>query len=380
MKKIAIILSHPVQYYSPLFKALAKRIKIKVFYCFNPDEKTQGDGFNKQFSWDIPLFDGYDYEFVKNISQKPGFNHFMGLVNPDLIPEVNKFNPDALLVFGWNYQSHFKAMRYFKGKIPVLFRGDSTLWDFKPGINKIFKPLFLRWVYKYVDIALYVGKNNKDYFIAHGLKEKQLVWAPHAVDNDYFRDSTENHKKEALAWKESLGIGMNEIIFLFVGKLNKIKDPLLLLNAFERLNDIKARLIFVGSGPLEDELKGRASKNNMIIFLGFQNQKQMPVCYRLADVLVLPSRGPYETWGLVVNEAMACGLPILSSDKCGCSVDLVHEGVNGYIFKAGDVIGLFEKLNVMMDKDRIRKMGEESLRIISNWSIDVLCEQILKVV
>jgi glycosyltransferase involved in cell wall biosynthesis len=111
-------------------------------------------------------------------------------------------------------------------------------------------------------------------------------------------------------------------------------------------------------------------------FMDFQNQICMPVVYQAADLFCLPSKGPAETWGLVVNEAMACKKAILVSDKVGCAVDLVKPGYNGTIFKAGDVNALTDALIQLTDKKLLAEMGEHSREIIEGWSIDVQVKNI----
>ena len=114
-------------------------------------------------------------------------------------------------------------MRYFKGKIPVYFRGDSTLLDERQGLKLIARRIFLRWVYNTIDFAFYVGTRNKEYFLAHGLKNKQLIFAPHAVDNERFCDKNGNYKRKAIDWRQSIGIKDDEFVFLFAGKLEPRK-------------------------------------------------------------------------------------------------------------------------------------------------------------
>lgn len=412
-KKLAIIVTHPIQYYSPLFRKIAEsgRIELKVFYTWSQAQGKKYDpGFGKEVDWDIPLLEGYNYTFVKNISKNPGSNHFYGIDNPTLIKEIEDWKADAVLVIGWNFQSHLKAMRYFKEKIPVYFRGDSTLLDETPGIRKYLRRMFLRWVYSYVDYAFYVGTRNKEYFLAHGLKEKQLIFAPHAIDNERFYDKDGSYKQKALEWRRSLRIDDDDFVFLFAGKLEPKKNPMLLLNAFLELNNPKAHLIFVGNGILENVLKtisGHSelvsesnyhtevkleklkqvhpynnNNNSTIHFLDFQNQSVMPTVYRLGNVFVLPSQGPGETWGLAVNEAMACGLPVIVSDKVGCAVDLVENGKNGYIFKSEDINDLkkvmYDCMVEWMDnKKKFMEMGLKSFQKIKDYSMEVLAENII---
>ncbi|MGA9652061.1 glycosyltransferase family 4 protein [Pedobacter sp.] len=370
-KKLAIVSTHPIQYYAPVFKLLAQEIEIKIFY-------TQGDyslnkfdlGFKQKIEWDLPLLDGYDYTFVENNAKDRGTHHFNGINNPTLITQIKDYQPQAVLVYGWAWKSHLKAIRYFKGRIPVYFRGDSTLFSKTSKWKTLFKPLFLKWVYSHVDLAFYVGKANKAYFKKYGLNEKQLVFAPHAIDNERF---SENRAVEVSALREKLGIGNEEVLLLFSGKFDMIKNPDILLDAFLKLDLKNVYLLFVGNGALEEKLKATSEKqktnNNRIYFMDFQNQTQMPSIYQACDLFCLPSRS--ETWGLAVNEAMACGKAILVSDQVGCAIDLVKPQVNGDIFKSEDLEDLKNKLlSFVANKSRLVTFGETSKTIIKDWSFE----------
>lgn len=177
-KKIAIITTHPIQYYAPLFVALSKSevFDFHVFYTKGDVQNYQFDGaFGKNITWDIPLLVGYSHTFLENTSKNVKKGDFWSIKNPTIISELKKSGVDAIIIFGWNYQSHFETMRYFKGKIPVFFRGDSTLLD-KTGFFKTFiRTLFLKFIYRFVDYAFYVGKSNKHYFLKMGIIEKKTI-------------------------------------------------------------------------------------------------------------------------------------------------------------------------------------------------------------
>lgn len=371
MKKLAIILSHPIQYYSPLFQLLSKSCELKVFYTIGNNAIENGhfdEGFQRHVIWDIPLLSGYNYEIVKNNAKAIG-HHFFGIRNPDLINSLELFQPSAILVYGWSYESHLKCIRYFSGKVPIWFRGDSTLLDSKHLLTKIVRKLFLTWVYKHIDIAFYVGEANKAYFEAMGFPKKKLIFAPHAIDNDRFGQI---RRVEALALRKSLGIDENEILILFAGKFEHKKNPKLLLNTFLQINQSNVQLLFIGNGALEQELKQLASTSvakNRIHFMDFQNQNVIPVFYQACDLFCLPSCGPGETWGLTVNEVMAAGKAILVSDKAGCSCDLVQEGKNGYTFESENENELKRKLEIILKQD-LKEMGNYSYKTIQNWSIE----------
>ncbi len=382
--RLAIVTSHPIQYYAPLFRLLAKEpgMELKVFYTWSQSQKgaKYDRDFGKMIDWDIPLLDGYSYEFVNNTSKDPGVHHYKGIINPDLNNKIEEWNPDFLLVIGWSFRSHFSAMRHFKGKIPVLFKGDSTLLDEKPGIKKMLRRIFLRWVYSKVDYALYVGKNNHDYFYKHGLKENQLRFVPHAVDNKRF-NGPDNFESEASEWRRDLGILKDDLVVLFAGKLEPKKDPEFMLRLANNIPDPRLKLIMVGNGKLEEELRMRGSEDKRIIFMDFQNQQRMPLVYRLADIFVLPSTGPGETWGLAVNEAMACKRPVIVSAKCGCAPDLVEENITGWVFEPGK--GGDEKIkellnNIMDNRYVLDTMGDQAWQKLQSYSYPIAIEKIKK--
>jgi glycosyltransferase involved in cell wall biosynthesis len=381
MKKLAIVTTHPIQYNAPFFRLLKERgnVVVKIFYTWEQAKESKYDpGFGKDIKWDLPLLDGYDYTFVKNTSPWPGSHNFLGIINPSLGKELIYWSPDAILVFGWPFYSNLKVLAHFKNRIPVLFRGDSTLLDDNCGLKSFIRSIILKWVFRHIDKALYVGKNNKEYFLKYGLKESQLIFAPHVVDNERFEANAVENKKKAYAWRQSLGIKDNDRVFLFCGKLIAKKNPRILLEAFKELNLANTHLLFVGDGLLKEQLKKEALGN--VHFIDFQNQEIMPVVYLLGDVFVLPSQGPGETWGLAVNEAMACGLSVLVSDKCGCAEDLVKDGVNGYIFESNNLDDLVEKMNLLALKCNLPLMGEESFKIINDYAYDNLCNNIEKTV
>jgi glycosyltransferase involved in cell wall biosynthesis len=381
MKKLAIVTTHPIQYNAPLFQLLAGNdaVQIKVFYTW--EQSQQGakydPGFGRHIEWDIPMLEGYDYCFVKNTASHPGTHHFNGIVNPGLVKEIEKWAPDAILVFGWSFNSHLKCLRYFHGKRHILFRGDSTLLDEKPGMRKWIRRLFLKWVYRHVDSALYVGTNNKNYFLRHGIPEESLLFAPHAVDNDRFAEPDDDYVREAGLWRSRLGIEADEVVVLFAGKLEPKKNPFFLLDLVKGIPSAKFKVLIIGNGVLENKLKERAAGDRRIIFLDFQNQQKMPVVYRLADLFILPSTGPDETWGLAVNEAMACGRAVLVSSKAGCAIDLVRDKENGLILK-GDREECIDFISGMLtDKARLAEMGLSSREIIRQYSIQKIADAII---
>jgi len=385
LPKLAIITTHPIQYYAPVFRTIAASgaLDLRVFYTWSQaaGNGVFDQGFGTEVKWDLPLLDGYASQFVRNVAERPGTDHFRGLITPTLVREIEAWRPDAVLVYTWNSVSHLNALRHFKGKVPVLFRGDSTLIDGRAWWRAALRRLFLTWVYSHVDMALAVGSNNRDYFTWCGLPPHRIALAPHSVDTIRFAAHSPAQEDRAAAWRQELGINPDATAFLFAGKLQSKKNPHLLLEAFKRLND-GSHLIFVGNGELESELKSRAAAMTNVHFLPFQNQTAMPAVYRLGDLFVLPSQGPEETWGLALNEAMASGRGVIASSKVGGARDLVQPGENGWMFESGDQKGLEDILRRAVAGGRaiLRALGRAAQERSAHWSTEVSARRITEAV
>lgn len=372
MVKLAIVTTHPIQYNAPWFRLLSEKSEVEVMVFYTWEQSESGAKYDPDFKtvvdWDIPLLEGYNYKFVKNISKTPGSHHYRGIDNPTLNNEIEDWGADTVLVFGWAFKSHLSCLKYFKGKIPVLFRGDSTLLDEKRGLKQIVRRVFLRYIYRNIDYAFYVGTNNKDYFLAHGLKEKQLVFVPHAIDNERFKEDNVN-KEQVKVWKNKLNISENDLVVLFAGKLEEKKNPKLVIELAKALPYSRLKFIIVGNGPLLDDLK-KYNNSSRVHFVGFQNQSVMPVMYHLSDVYILPSKGPGETWGLAINEAIAANKYVITTNKVGCAIDIVEVGQNGAIVNLNDLSHTKKCVQDLLNNENIAidKKNDINQKILSTYS------------
>jgi len=336
--KLAFIVSHPIQYYVPLYQALAARddVAIKVFYTWHAAERPELDrGFGVPVAWDIPLLSRYSYELVANVSRDPGPHRFLGLRNPALVRRVEAWGPDAVHITGWAWLSHLMALRAFAKKgTPTLFRGDSHLLDESlRGLRWRLKRAILRRVFSWPSAFLVVGAANRAYYEAFGVGAERLLPCPHSIDVARFAEPADELERKAAAWRESLGIPGDHCVLLYAGKFERKKRPLELMQAVHRLGDAGVTLLMVGGGELELQVRALAAEyGQRVVVLPFQNQSRMPLVYRLGDLFILPS-AHNETWGLAVNEAMACGRPVLVSDRVGCAQDVVDERC-GWTFSA----------------------------------------------
>ncbi|NUN63529.1 glycosyltransferase family 4 protein [Pseudanabaena biceps] len=379
MINLAIIASHPIQYYAPLFRCISQSayFRIKVFYLWDFGVTDQVDqGFKQSLKWDIPLLEGYDFEFVPNVSEDRGTHHIFGLRNPSLTQRVLAFKPDAiLLTVSYNYASIYRflwQMRHIE--IPIIFRGDSHRILPKNNFKEKFKRLVISRIFQSFDACLYVGKANYEYFRYHFVNSNKLFFAPHAIDSSRFL-TCDSIYEQARLWKQELGISVDHQVIVFAGKFENKKRPLDLLKAFVDANLENVSLLMVGAGNLKTEMQAFVNQNDdfsdRIFFAPFQNQSLMPRTYAVADLFVLPSYGNGETWGLAINEAMCMGCPVVVSNHVGCSSDLVQPFENGLIFEAGNIMALTNSLSeAMRDRDRLKQWGEASKKIIANYSYE----------
>ena len=363
--RLAIVQSHPTQYYSPWFRYIQANgeIDLRVFYLWEFGVTRQTDRqFCTDFQWDVDLLSGYDHEFVPNVAREPGTHHFGGLDNPALTERLAAWKPDALLLFGYKWKSLLRAIVWARrNRVPLLFRGDSHFIG--RGKPSFFKRWPLALLYRQFRGFLHVGAANREYFLTLGVPANRLFFAPHSVDDSLFDPNRSDHRAAAEKLRRELDLPPDRKVILYAGKFVSAKQPLELLRAFTTQNDNAATLLFVGDGPLKAELQSLAAENPSadVRFLPFANQSEMPARYLLADLFVLPSRGLYETWGLAVNEAMHMGVPALVSERVGCQRDLVEDGVTGWVFSHDSETNLQEKLSEALDVIR-RTQNLESIR------------------
>ena len=377
-KRLAIIVSHPIQYYAPLYQRLALRndLAIKVFFTWHAGQAAVEDhGFKTEIAWDIPLTEGYKFELVRNTSSAAGTDHFFGLKNPSLVERVINWRPDVVHITGWAWFSHLMALRAFSTKgVPILFRGDSHLLDAgQSGPHWWVKRAVLRRVFSWPTGFLVTGSANRAYYEAFDVAPERLFHCPHSIDVGRFAKTTNLVEQEAVRLRECLGINRDQCVLLYAGKFERKKQPLKLMHAVQALRNPKAVLVMVGSGELEADVRALAIADpGRFRVLPFQNQSRMPVVYRLGDLFVLPSSFG-ETWGLAVNEALACGRPVLVSDRVGCATDVVSASC-GWVFSSSDPSALTSALSeALNDRTKLFEMGRRATK--QAWSFDIKCTE-----
>ncbi|MEM6821198.1 MAG: glycosyltransferase family 4 protein [Verrucomicrobiota bacterium] len=345
--KVAIITTHPIQYYAPWFRNITQTsdIDLNVLYLWNFGVTQQKDpGFKTTFQWDVPLLEGYPYHFIENQSSDPGTHHFWGINNPGLESFLLNWKADALLMIGYSFYSMQRLMvSPALRKIPFLLRGDSHRLVAAGGIKRYVKDCITRLLFQRFSAFLFCGEANRNYFLNHGACESELFFCPHSIDSNQFNEQSSYEATKSL--KRQWKVPESDIVLLFVGKFEEKKQPLELIEAFNQISTDRTSLVFIGSGSLKNEMLKKSGNNPKIRICEFSNQSEMPDIYRAADLVILPSLGSYETWGLVIQESLFCGTPVLVSDHVGCYQDLVASKEQGWVFQAGNLQSLKETLN-----------------------------------
>ncbi len=370
--KLCVLTTHPIQYMAPWFRALAQEpeFDLEVIYLRELNATQQGVGFGQAFEWDIPLRQGYASRVLGVAA---------GLAN---LPKtlwrlwrmIRDSRPDAVLITGWNepgLMAGYPLMRLLD--VPVILRGDSNALRPRSARVKLLHRLLLG----FVSAAVVVGKVNREFYLNNGVAPDRLFDGAHFVESERMTAMAEAHAGERASLRAMCGFDDADFVFTFVGKHVPFKRPVLLVDAAAkaRQRGLPVKLLFAGSGELTEALKQRAAELNVPVhFTGFLNQTEMWQAYVPADAFVLPSTNG-ETWGLVTNEAMLFGLPVIVSDQVGCGPDLVIEGETGHVF-SGEAEGLAEAMEKLIEnRDRAPAMGAAGRkRVLDKYSMQVATE------
>ena len=368
MRSVALIASHPVQYQAPWYRELATMTDLRVFFAHRADAGEHARaGFGVAFEWDVPLFDGYQFEWLANVASRPGVDRFRGCDTPAIAGQLLRGRFDAVVVNGWNLLCYWQAIRAARrAGTPVMVRGDSQLATERGALRRTAKRIAYPRLLQSFDAFLTVGRRNEDYYRYYGVGADRLFRSPHCVDNAFFTRAAEAARLAPDGLRREVGLADDAIVFVFAGKLIEKKRPLDFLMALEEVRRAHpdVRGLIVGDGSMRGEIEAYQQQHDTgCVIAGFLNQQEIARAYVAADALVLASNGG-ETWGLVVNEAMACGTPAIVSDAVGCAPDLIDEGRTGFSYPCGDVSALADRMA------RLAALGPAGRRALGRQAAD----------
>lgn len=377
--RVAHLASYPIHYQAPLYRELASRPELDLTVYFYSDASVRGyrdREFGREVRWDTPLLDGYRSRFlpssVRSAEQGP---YGLG-PNWDVLREVLTDGYDAVWIHGYAHANAWLAAAggSLRGT-RILIREEQTLLHDRPAHRAVLKEVALRALFSRV-YGLYIGEQNRRYFLRYGMDEQRLFPARYCVDNAYFRGRAKELAPRRDELRAEFGIESDVPVILFAAKLIPKKAPLVLLEAFRLVRErIPCALLVVGEGELRPEVEAAAGPD--VHLAGFLNQSELPRAYAAADVFCLPSVH-HETWGLVVNEALNFGLPVVVSDKVGCAADLVRPGWNGFVVPAGEPGPLADALEKLVADEALRReLGEHGRQLVGEYSIEACADGIV---
>lgn len=358
-------------------------LDLHVYYCHQATSREQsGAGFGVEFDWDVPLLEGYPYSFLKNVADSPGHGRFGGFDTPEIREIIRRHEHDAVLVNGWHYKSAWQAIwACWKSKVKVMVRGDSHLHTPRGVAKRAVKSLTYRSFVRRFDACLAAGQWSREYFLHYGARPERIFLVPHSVDSRRFQTEVELLEPRRSELRKEKALDENAIVFMFSGKFIPKKRPMDFVCAIERAVRRNPRIqgLMVGDGVLRASCEERVRERSAPIrFTGFLNQSQITKAYVVSDALVLPSDGG-ETWGLVVNEAMACARSCIVSDRVGCGPDLVIPRETGAIFPLGDVDALANSmLELTGSPTHLISMGCEAQSRLRNYSVETAADGVIQ--
>jgi len=382
--RLAYLVSHPIQYQAPLLRRIAQEPDIDLTVFFGSDFSVRGykdEGFGVAVKWDVPLLEGYKYEFLPNLRDRGDVSVASPLSRGILSRLSGRGgNPafDVLWVHGYSTVNAMHGMIAARCLgIPVLLRAESWLRDRgRSGMKLALKNMFFAGLKQMVDAVLPIGTLNSQYWEHYFGDDVPQFLFPYAVDNRYFAQRAREAQAGRASLQAELGLDPSRPVILFASKLQSRKHCDHLIEAYTRLApapgvEPNPYLVIVGDGEERAALERQAAATGFasIRFCGFRNQSEMPRFFDLATVFVLPSR--HEPWGLIVNEVMNAERPAIVSDDVGCAPDLIDDGANGCIYPVGNVDALTDALHRVLDTpDTAEAMGLRAFERIQGWSFE----------
>lgn len=382
--RLGYLVSHPIQYQAPLLRRIAAdpRFDLQVLFLSDVSVKPYRDaGFGREVSWDVDLLSGYEHHFLDTLGRSDRLSNLRPF-NRGVERAVRDADLDALWIHGYAHPSNLRALYAAKrAGVPVFLRGES-LPEAKArgGWRARLRQALVRPILEHVDGCLAIGSDNANFYREFGVPEERIHLVPYAVDNQRFEAEATAARSQRDSFREQLGLAADRPVVAYASKFIERKRADLLLESFADLLRQRQlgsapplprpQLLLAGDGDLRETLEARVQQlglQNDVRFPGFFNQSELPAFYDLADVFVLPSR--YEPWGLVVNEAMCAGTPVIVAAAVGSARDLVHHGRTGWCFETDDQRDLTRCLDeATRDPGHTARVGRAALERVRSWS------------
>ncbi|MDI9630042.1 MAG: glycosyltransferase family 4 protein [Acidobacteriota bacterium] len=368
--RLALVVSHPIQYFAPLYRevAAAGESELRVFFCSDWGVRAYHDPlYGREVEWDVPLLEGYEHEFLP-IRRRPRRTAFFEVDNPAVDERLAAFAPDIVLVHGYGVRTMWRAVRWARRHERLAcLSSDSQAGVPVAAWKRPLKALFVGRFYAWLDGALAAGDNNRAYHLAWGLPAERVFPSALPVDGQRLLASVGELAGVRKEVRGELGIPEEAVVALFCGNLTPWKRPGDFVAAVERAAAAGAPVwgLMVGDGPERAQLeKAVAGAGGRVRLAGFVNQSAIGRFYAAADLLAVPSER--DAHPLVVTEALFFGLPVVISDAVGCigAGDTAQPGRNALVFPCGEVSALAAHLTRLAAAGELRtRLGQASREI-----------------
>jgi glycosyltransferase involved in cell wall biosynthesis len=382
--RIAIVVSHPIQYFAPWYRALAvvPGTALKVLFCSKLGEETYYDrDFETEVRWDIPLLDGYAFEFLES-RKKINELTFWATDNPGIGASLEKFCPDVVLIHGYSHRTMWRAARWCnRSRVPVMLTSDSNESAKRAMWKRVVKAVFVSNFYRHLDGAFSCGDNNQNYHQHYGMPVERIFAGAMPVDCKRLVASVADVALTRREIRQRHGIPQDAFVVVYAGKLTRRKCPLDLLKAIHRCaqQGLKVWGVLVGEGAERPALEAFIAENKMsnIVLSGFVNQRSIGDYYAASEAVALMSG--YEPKGLIVPEAGCFGRPAILSDRVGCigPHDSARPGENALVYPWSDIDALTECITrLYSDKSLYYSMSESARKIADSQDSAVAALQL----
>ena len=366
--KIAFLVERPTQFEAPFYRFAARDLEHEFRVLFTGRDVAEpvfDPELGKPVTWGIDLLGGYPHEVCP-------------LENADawLAERLTSERCDLLIANGYTQPLYRRGARIAKrAGIATALRLDSVLWDASWSRNLAKRILFATYMKRTYDLFLGVGSLTLDYLRAFGVPRERTGLFPYAVDVESFAERSRLSPEERAAFRERLGVPAEARVVLGLAKFNEREVPWDLLRAFARVQDPDVWLVLAGDGPARPALESFARRLSRVRFPGYVPYPDLPALYAASDLFVHPARE--ERWGVSVQEALACGLPVVASSRVGAGYDLIEVGSNGFVYPAGDPERLAHRIGEALALDPERVI-QRSAAILSRWDYAATWRNLLR--
>lgn len=381
---LAIVVSHPIQYWAPVYRQLSQvaGLKVKVFFVGENGARQYFDKqFEKEIKWDIPLTSGYEYEFLKPNFLLESYG-FFSVDASNIVTKLEEFSPNFIWLYGYSQRINWRCFDKRLRGVKYIYTSDSNLRDTRSWWRNLIKYPIIKFFLTRCDVFLSCGQRNSEYLKYYGVHPKDIVDSVFPINVERLtKQASAISTSDRQALRDELGIEPDHSIILFAGKLIPHKRPQDIVELVSTLKDKKVSAVIVGSGEMKSKLEELALEKEVVSrvkFTGFVNQSGLAKYFNLADIFVFPSSK--EPFGVIASEVLPFGLPIVAAEDIGAVGTSIVEGENAMLYSSGDIVKLAEQIEFLISNNEVYQRFSENSKALAHYQDkSVVVSQISKI-